>query len=104
MGVSSLCYHTLSPISQWNLTFDLRQRSAGHVISVRSVSGECVRVNVAEDGRLMMVVSSESGSETVFSSVPLPHNIFTAVVCVDPPPPSPSPSTSSLPPPTDCQV
>ena len=67
------------------LTFALRQRSPGHVISVRSVTGAGVRVEVVEGGRgpgLALTVSGDDGSETTLQSfIPgVPHDVFTVLV------------------------
>ena len=67
--------------SQWNLTFALRQRNDGHVITVRSVSGERVTVSVVDRGRLDLTVSSGGGvSQNTSTTDPVSHDIFTAVV------------------------
>ena len=66
--------------SEWVLTFSLRQRRGGHVVTVTSVSGATVSVEVVEEGRLALALSSGPGSRTVVETDPLPHDIFTPLV------------------------
>ena len=49
------------------------------MISVRSVSGAWVTVEVVEGGRLTLTVSC-GGGEMTSTTRPLPHDLFTAVV------------------------
>ncbi|CAI8004092.1 hypothetical protein GBAR_LOCUS3831 [Geodia barretti] len=52
-------------------------RRAGHVVTVRSVSGATVKVEVVEEGRLALTLISDSGTTASSTTSPLPHDIFT---------------------------
>ena len=66
--------------SEWILALALRQRRAGHVGTVRSVSGATVKVEVVEEGRLALTLISDSGTTASSTTSPLPHDIFTPLV------------------------
>lgn len=59
----------------------MRQRAAGHLLTVRAVSGLVVTVRVQEEGELLLAVSSEesSGEAASLFSV-LEHDVFTPMV------------------------
>jgi hypothetical protein len=63
--------------SEWILTLALRQRRAGHVVTVRSISGATVKVEVVEEGRLALTLISDSGTTASSTTSPLPHDTFT---------------------------
>lgn len=71
-----LCTHR-----EWSLTFALRQRRGGHVMTVREISGAMVTVELEGGGRLALSLTSATGGiDKASLSTPFPFDIFTPVV------------------------
>ena len=75
-----VCELYCSVCSEWTLSFALRQRREGHVISVRGEGGAVVTVDLVSGARVALTVSSGGQEDMGLTTEPFPHDTFSDIV------------------------